>query len=140
MTSRDNGQVVIETLLVSLILLVPLIWMLSVLSDLHRGAPGTTAAAREGGSDAASSSSLANAAVAVERAVHQAFVDDGLDPRLAVVSWVATPGLGRGGSVRVSVTYPVTIAQFPFLGRVSGPSIGVRAIDLARIDPYRSRP
>jgi hypothetical protein len=140
MRSRDSGQAVIETLLVSLILLVPLMWMLGVLSDLHRGALGTTAAAREAGSDAASSSGLANASVAVERAVRQAFVDDGLDPRRAVVSWVATPGFDRGGTVKVSVTYPVTIVQFPFLGRVAGPSIGVKAIDLARIDPYRSRP
>jgi hypothetical protein len=136
----DSGQAVIETLLVSLILLVPLMWMLGVLSDLHRGALGTTAAAREAGFDAASSSDLASASVAVERAVHQAFVDEGLDPKKALVSWRATSGLARGGTVRVSVTYPVTIAQFPFIGRVSGPSIAVKATDLASIDLYRSRP
>jgi hypothetical protein len=140
MKRTDGGQAVVETLLVSLILLVPLMWMLGLLSDLHRGALGTTAAAREAGFDAASSSAFSTASVAVERAVHQAFVDEGLDPTRAVVSWVATPGFPRGGTVKVSVTYPVTIAQFPFIGRVSGPSVAVKSIDLARIDPYRSRP
>jgi Flp pilus assembly protein TadG len=136
---RDGGQAVIETLLVALILLVPLIWLLGMLSDFHRGAIGATAAAREAGSDAASSSDPSSAATAVKRAVYQAFVDEGLDPGKAQVDWNATAGFERGGTVRVSVEYPVTVAQFPFLGRVSGPSVIVRAIHFARIDPYRSR-
>jgi hypothetical protein len=139
MTEREEGQAVIETLLISLILLVPLLWMMGVLSDLHRGAIGATAAAREAGSDAGSSSDPSSAARAVERAVHQAFVDEGLDPREAHVSWDATPGFTRGGTVRVRVEYPVTVVQFPFLGRVTGPSISVDAVNFARIDPYRSR-
>jgi hypothetical protein len=139
MKQTECGQAIIETLLVSLVLLVPLMWMLGVLSDLQRGALGTTAAAREAGFDAASSSEPSTASAAVERAVHQAFVDEGLDPTQALVSWASTPGFPRGGTVKVSVSYPVTIAQFPFIGRVSGPSITVRSIELARIDPYRSR-
>jgi hypothetical protein len=129
----------VETLLVALILLVPLLWLLGVLSDFHRGAIGATAAAREAGIDAASSSDLSSAARAVQRAVQQAFVDEGLNPDRVQVDWKATAGFRRGGTVKVSVEYPVTVAQFPFLGRVSGPSVIVRAIHFARIDPYRSR-
>jgi hypothetical protein len=140
MRERDGGQAVIETLLISLILLVPLLWMLGVLSDLHRGALGATAAAREAGSDAGSSSNLSSAARAVQSAVHQAFVDEGLDPEQARVLWSATTGFVRGGTVRIRVQYPVTVVQFPFLGRIAGPSISVSATNFARIDPYRSRP
>jgi hypothetical protein len=117
----DGGQAVIETLLVALILLVPLLWLLGVLSDFHRGAISATAAAREAGSDAASSSGPLSAARAVRRAVHQAFVDEGLDPRRAEVRWDATAGFERGGTIRISVEYPVTAVQFPFLGRINGP-------------------
>jgi hypothetical protein len=138
--SKDGGQAVIETLLVSLVLLVPTMWMLGMLSDLHRGALGTTAAAREAGIDAASSTDVASAAAAVHRAVQQAFRDEGLDPRRATVTWNATAGFERGGTIRVKVAYPVTTVQFPFLGKVSGPSISVNATNFARIDPYRSRP
>jgi hypothetical protein len=139
MRGRDDGQAVIETLLVALILLVPLVWLLGVLADFHRGALGATAAAREAGFDAASSADAASAARAVARAVHQAFVDEGLDPAKAGVDWQATAGFQRGGTVRVSIEYPVTVAQFPFLGSVAGPSVIVRAVNFARIDPYRSR-
>jgi hypothetical protein len=140
MISDDRGQAVIETLLISLILLVPLLWMLGVLSDLHRGALGTTAAAREAGLDAASSPDLSSASRAVQRAVRQAFSDEGLDPRQAHVIWDATAGFERGGTIRIKVAYPVTVVQFPFLGRVGGPSISINATNFARIDPYRSRP
>jgi hypothetical protein len=76
---------------------------------------------------------------AVHRAVHQAFVDEGLGPQRAKVSWDASAGFERGGTIRIRVEYPVTAVQFPFLGKVSGPSILIKAIHFARIDPYRSR-
>lgn len=139
MKRGENGQAVIETLLVSLILLVPLMWMLGVLADLHNGALGTTAAAREAGADAAASSDLSSASRAADRAVNQALTDQGLDPRRVVVSLTASSGFQRGGTIRVEVEYPVTVVQFPFLGRVAGPSISVKAINFGRIDPYRSR-
>jgi hypothetical protein len=139
-TLDERGQAIVETLLVCLILMIPLMWALGVLADLHRAALGVTDAAREASMDAASSIDIAAASAAVDRAVLQAFGDEGLDPRHAVVSWHATAGFPRGGAVDVRVTYPVTVAQFPFLGRVAGPSISVKASSFARIDPYRSRP
>jgi hypothetical protein len=139
MSSKERGQAVVETLLVALILLVPLMWLLGVLADLHRGAIAATAAVREAGSDAAASSDQMDATVAVQRAVHAAFADEGLDPARAGVVWSATSGFARGGEVRVRVEYPVTVVQFPFLGRVGGPSVLVKATHVARIDPYRSR-
>jgi hypothetical protein len=139
MSDPESGQSLVETILLGLLLLVPLVWALGVLADLHRTALAASAAAREAGFEAATSPSLAEANGAVERAVAQAFMDHGVDPAAAQVRWAAPAGLARGGTVEVSVNAPVTVLQAPLLGRVTGPSVWVRARHLARIDPYRSR-
>lgn len=134
----ESGQAVVEALLLGMLLLVPLIWTLGVLADLHRSALAATAAAREAGFDAARSATLAAADAAVAEAVERALADQGLDPTEARVRWDAGSSLRRGGAVEVEVAYPVTVVQAPLLGRVSGPSVWVRARHVARVDPYRS--
>jgi hypothetical protein len=134
----ESGQAVVEALLLGMLLLVPLIWTLGVLADLHRSALAATAAAREAGFDAARSATLAAADAAVAEAVERALADQGLDPGEARVRWDAGSSLRRGGPVEVEVAYPVTVVQAPLLGRVSGPSVWVRARHVARVDPYRS--
>jgi hypothetical protein len=134
----ESGQAVVEALLLGMLMLVPLIWTLGVLADLHRSALAATAAAREAGFDAARSATLAAADAAVAEAVERALADQGLDPREARVRWDAGSSLRRGGAVEVEVAYPVTVVQAPLLGRVSGPSVWVRARHVARVDPYRS--
>lgn len=136
--SAQDGQGVIETILLGLLLVAPLIWALGVLADLHRGALAATAAAREAGFDAGHSPSASAAAVAVDVAVQTAFTNQGLDPRDARVEWSA-PSFERGGAVEVVVSYPVTVLQAPLLGRVAGPSVWVTASHVARIDPYGGR-
>ncbi|MFN2488813.1 MAG: hypothetical protein ABR529_03555 [Actinomycetota bacterium] len=138
MTARDDGHALIETILVSLLLLAPLVWALGVLADLHRSALASTAAAREAGFDAARSASPASARAAVDDAVRRAFADQGLDPSEAQVRWSAS-GLTRGEAVEIEVSYPVTVVQAPLLGRISGPAVWVNARHVARIAPYRSR-
>jgi hypothetical protein len=137
-SSDERGQALIETLLLGLLLLVPMIWTLGVLADLHRSALATAAAAREAGFEAAHASSDAIAAAAVDAAVVRALSDGGIDPSEARASWAAIPRLERGAAVEVEVSYPVTVLQAPFLGRVAGPSIWVTSRHVARIDPYRS--
>lgn len=136
----DAGQALVETILLGLLLLVPLMWCLGVLADLHRSALGTTAAAREAAADGARSTTPADAARSVDRAVASALDDEGLDPARARVDVSIPAGLERGAPVEVEVAYPVTVLQAPLIGRVSGPSIWVRARGIARVDPYRSRP
>jgi hypothetical protein len=136
---NDNGIAVVETLLLGLLLLVPLVWVLGVLADLHRGALAATAAVREAGADAARSSNLGVADRAVVLAVARAFADQGLDASDAQVAWTSDSGLARGGTVEVKVSYPVTVLQAPLLGKVAGPSVWVEARHVARIDLFRSR-
>jgi hypothetical protein len=136
---NDNGIAVVETLLLGLLLLVPLIWILGVLADLHRSALAATAAVREAGADAARSTNLGVADRAVDLAVARAFADQGLDASDAQVTWTSDSGLARGGTVEVRVSYPVTVLQAPLLGKVAGPSVWVDARHVARIDLFRSR-
>ncbi len=138
MTPRERGMATVETLLLGLLLLVPLVWALGVLSELHRAALAGAAAAREAGFDAARSATTAEAQRRIDAAVAGAFADHGLDPAAARVEWT-TRGLERGGSVEVRVSYPTPVVQAPFLGSVSGPAVWVRASHVARVDPYRSR-
>jgi hypothetical protein len=130
----------LESILLGLVLLVPIIWTLGVLADLHRGALATNAAARDAGSAAQRSADPAAADAAIQTLVARAFADHGLDPADARVRWTSATGLERGGLLEVEVSYPVTVVQAPFLGRVSGPSIWVRARHAGLIDPFRSRP
>jgi hypothetical protein len=135
----EAGQALIESIAVGALLLVPLIWGLSVLSELHRAALAATAAAREGGFEAARAGSLPAADGAVARAVQEAFADHGLEPADARVAWTAE-GLRRGTPVTVEVSFPVAVVGAPLLGRLSQPRIWVRARHVARVDPFRSRP
>jgi hypothetical protein len=134
----ESGQSLIEALLLGLVVLVPLLWALGVLADLHRTALATTAAAREAGFDAGSSTSVTDAQEAASEAVERALVDHGLDPRSSDVD-LALGQLTRGSTIEIRVAYPVTVLQAPLLGRVTGPSIWVDARHSAIVDPYRSR-
>jgi hypothetical protein len=134
----ESGSGLIETILLGLLFFIPLLWGLTVLSELHKAALATSAAAREAGSDAARAASAAGASSAVERAVAQAFIDQGLDPTEAVIRWSGSP-LERGGGVRVRVSLPVAVFRAPFIGKVAGPSIWIRAHHVARVDPFGSK-
>jgi hypothetical protein len=128
----------VETLLLGLLLVVPLVWGLTVLSQLHRAALAGAAAAREAGFDAARSAGPAEAQRRIDAAVAAALRDHGLEPSEARVEWTAG-GLGRGAPVEVRVSYPTPVLQAPFLGSVAGPAVWIRAEHVARVDPYRSR-
>lgn len=140
MKPGERGSALIETILVGLLFMVPLIWLVGVLADVHRGALASTAAAREAGMEAARATSTADAERAIDIAVAEAFRDHGLDPADARVTWSLAPDQQRGGAVVVDVGYAVTVLQAPFLGRVGGPSLDVNARHVARIDQFRSRP
>lgn len=136
--SDDKGQALIETLLLGLVLMAPLLWALGVLADVHRNALATSAAAREAGFEASRADDPGAARREAERAVARAFADHGLAPREATLR-LSTRGLERGATIEIVVSTEVPVLQAPFLGRVSGPSIGVDAKHVARIPPYASR-
>lgn len=133
---NDRGAAMVEGILLTLVLVVPVIWLLGVLADVHRGALAATAAAREGGFAAARTRDPVAADKAIEAAVTTAFLNHGADGRAARVRWAGR--LEGGGRVEVLVAYPVPVLQAPFLGRVGGPSVWVRARHAAAVDRYGS--
>ena len=135
---RERGQALIETLLLGLVMMAPLLWGLGVLADLHRNALATTSAAREASFEAARSIDPSSARRAADRAISIALKDHGLDPSEARVEW-SVGRLERGAPIQVVVSFPTPVLQAPFLGRVSGPSIWTHAKSVTRIDRYRSR-
>lgn len=134
----QRGQALIETLLLGLVLMTPLLWALGVLADVHRTALAATSAAREASFEVSRSIDPLDARRSAEYAVALALKDHGLDPSKARVDW-SFSSLERGAPVQVTVSYAVPVLQAPFIGRTSGPSIWVHAKSVARVDPYRSR-
>lgn len=138
MKPNERGQALIETLLLGLLLMAPLLWGLTVLADIHRNALAAAAAAREAGFEASRASDVATARREAERAVGTAFRDHGLDPSEAALRW-SVGRLERGASLEIVVSTKIPVLQAPFLGKVSGPFIAVDARHVARVDPYASR-
>ena len=134
----ERGQALTEGILLGLLFLVPVIWMLGMLAQVHRAALASTAAVREAGFDAARASGRPDAARAIEDAVAASFADHELDSSRVSLRWSAPRGFERGGTVEVEVSYPVSVVQMPLLGSGRGPAINVVARHVARIDPFRS--
>jgi hypothetical protein len=136
--ARDHkGIAVVESLLLGLILLIPVIWMLGVLSALHRSALAAAAAVRDAGSQVSSAEGVSEVERRISSSVDEAFKAHDLDPALTRVSWSGV--LERGGAVDIRVAYPVEVFQMPFLDAAAGPAIWVEAIHHAPIQRYLSR-
>lgn len=136
--SSERGQALIESLLLGLVMMAPLLWGLGVLADLHRSALATTSAAREASFEASRSVDQLSARRAADRAISIALKDHGLNLNDVRVRW-SIGSLERGAPIEVVVSYPTPVFQAPFLGQISGPSIWTHAKSVARIDQYRSR-
>ncbi len=128
-----------ETILLGLVLMAPLIWLLTILGAVHSAALATSAAAREAGWEVARAVDAPAARRSVDRAVSVALEDQQLDPASARIETEWAPGLQRGSAVQIRVSYPVPVLSAPFLGSVSEPVLWIEAIHVARIDPFRSR-
>jgi hypothetical protein len=138
-TSDERGQALVESLLLGILLIIPIVWVLMVLADVHRSALAATSAAREAGFDAARSEDMADAARTIERTAGLALTNHGLDGDESDIRWSVPEGLERGARIEVHVSYPVSVVRFPFLGEISGPSVWVRSTHIARVDPFASR-
>lgn len=137
---RSEGSTLVETILLVLLLIVPLIWTLGALAAIHRAALGVTTAAREAGTAAVSGSDATAASVLADEAALLALRDQEMDPRRSRVALAGLSSFQRGSRVQVRVAYPVRILSVPFLRGAVGPVIWVRASHVAQVDLYRSAP
>ena len=134
----ESGNAMLEVVVVGLLLLGPILWLLTTLAAVHGAALATSAAAREGAFEAARAIDPIAARRALEVASARALVDGGLDPARVHLRWDAPGGWPRGGAVEVEISYEVPVLPAAWLGDVT-PSVGVAAVHVASIDPYRSR-
>ena len=136
---REDGHAIIEALFLGLVLLVPVIWLLTVLAEVHAAALATSSAVRESGFEAARATDPLTADEGIALSTAEALSDHGLDPDKGEIEWSPPDGWGRGATLEVVVTYRVPVFQAPFLGSVSEPSLPVSARHVVAIDRYRSR-
>jgi hypothetical protein len=124
----------LEVILLGLVLIVPIVWLLGVLAEVHRAALATNAAAREIGWELVRGGDGST----VARTATTAFADQGLDVRLVEIDWEGVAEPDR--AIQVSVAYPVRMASFPLLGRLSSPVLSVHAVHRAHVPAHRSDP
>jgi hypothetical protein len=127
----------VESILLGLVMIVPLVWGLVMLDHVHRAALGATTAAREAGLAAGRLADSTIDRSSVDRAVALALRSQQLDTDRARVELSFPEGMVRGGLVRVGIRYPVPMLDLPVLGEL--PSVWVTAHHDAVIDRYRSR-
>ena len=127
---------VTEALILGMVLILPMMWLLSVLSAVHSAALATSSAVREAG--VVISRSL-DGRQGLNVVIAESLRNHGLDPSGGTVEVAAPRGFVRGAIVEIGVTYQVPVFDPPFLPMDIGPTLTVRSRHSARIDPYRSR-
>lgn len=124
----QEGTVVVEVVWLSILLLVPLVYVVLAVFEVQRGAFAATAAARAAGRAYVLAPSPAEGEARARAAGRVALADQGLDGRGSVTTLACRPGcLEPGSVVRVRVSHQVPL---PLLPRVLGgqaPSVRVEA-------------
>lgn len=136
---NDHGYSVLEAFLLGLVLLLPLIWLLTVSADVQRSALASASAVREAGLAASRAASASDAHDHADSAARRALLERGVTPAAARISLSSDGAPGRGELIEVRVETPVHVLRVPFLREAVGPAIWIRARNVARVEPYRSR-
>ena len=136
----DDGNALVEFTYLSVLLMVPLIYVLVTVFQVQRAAFGVTEAARQAGRAYVTTTAgdpSARAQAAADLAVRDQIPDSGP----AAVSYPGgRPPLVPGQTVTVVVAHDVTL---PILGGLFGrvqPTIPVRATHVEVVDAFREAP
>jgi len=115
--ATDDGTASLEFVTAGMILLVPLVYLVLVMSVIQAAALATEGAARQAARVFVQADDGADARASAARAVEFALADYGLDADQAVVSITCTPEprdcLTRRGFVTVAVTIDVPLPLVP---------------------------
>lgn len=113
----DSGSAALEFVTAGMLLLVPLVYLVLVMSAVQAGALAVEGAARQAARVFVQSATPGEASAAAERAIQFALADYGLDGDDATVSVSCSPNpakcLTRQGFVTVSVTTTVALPLVP---------------------------
>ena len=113
----DEGSASLEFVTVGMILLIPLVYLVLVMSAIQGGALAAEGAARHAARVFVQSRNVPNAEASAATAIEFALADHGVDPESAMVtiscSPVAANCLTRQGFVTVSVALTVPLPLVP---------------------------
>jgi Flp pilus assembly protein TadG len=137
----DEGTATIEFTFLSVLLLVPLVYVVLSVSQVQRTAYAASEAARDAGRAYVRADTAEDGERDAYVAARLAFSDQGLDlPADAVrISCSADPCLTPGARVTVSIRTSAVLPGVPALGR-SAASITVSAKHVEVVDAYREAP
>jgi Flp pilus assembly protein TadG len=132
--SGDDGNAILEFVMVAVVLMVPLVYVMLTVFELQRASFAVSAAAREAGRAYVTADSGATAPERAQTAADLALADQLPGSPVADVTVVdGGAGLDPGESVTVSVRYEVTL---PLLGSLA--TIPVTGKHVATVDRYRA--
>ncbi|GAA4287835.1 pilus assembly protein [Georgenia daeguensis] len=142
MGGPERGSAVVEFLGVSLLLLVPIVYLVLTLAQIQAAAFAAEGAAREAGRLLARAESLQEGAAAARLAVELAFEDQGLDVDGAgalQVSCTEEPCLAPGTRVVVTVATSVDLPLVPDVVVNAVPAtVPVSATHVAAVPEFRA--
>lgn len=141
---EEGGNAVVEFLGVTLVLLVPLVYLVLTLGRVQAATFAAEAAAREVGRVLSQAEDIGTATAHAHAAVELAFADHGIDvdpARALSIECDAEPCLTPGARIHVAVAAVVDLPLVPdFLGDSLPLEVPVRAAHLAAVPEFRSQP
>jgi hypothetical protein len=133
----DGGSAMLEFVYLSVLLMVPLVYVLTTVFQVQRAAFGVTEAARQAGRAYATAESDAHGRARADAAARLALRDQGI-ALAEPLALEPSDGVAPGSVVRVRVTHRVPL---PLLGGLFGdavpPNIPVRADHVAVVDRFK---
>lgn len=139
----ERGTAIVEFVFLAVVLMVPLIYLVMMLSRLQAGAYAASAAAREAGRAFVTASSAEAAAGRAQAAARIAFGDQGFRNGQAslAMSCDGSPCLRPEGRVEMVATVTVPLPLVPaFARRVVPLEVPLTARHLAVVDRFRAVP
>lgn len=139
----DDGSASLEFISVGVLLLVPLVYLVLVLSALQGAALGVEGAARQASRVFVQGETLGEARAAAERAIRVTLADYGLDAASAELSISCSPApancLARRGFVTVEVAILVPLPLVPpFLTLDVPAGVNVNASATEQVSRFRA--
>ena len=139
----ERGSAVVEFVFLSVLVLVPLLYLVITLSRLQAGAYAVSAAAREAGRAYVTAASARDAPARAEAAARLAFEDQGFGGAGSglLLSCDGSPCLRPAGRVTVVASVRVPLPLVPGFARAVIPlEVSVTASHVAVVDSFRAAP
>lgn len=137
--AADDGAAVVEFVVLTILVLVPLSYAMIVISSLHSATYGVVTAAREAGRAYVTADSTNEAGRRARAAAALAMTDQGLSAPTVNIRCIGGPCLTPGSRVHIEIVAQVSVPLVPGRNRnLGGGSIPVKAAHDTVVDTYRS--